>query len=280
MKKIIIYTAFIVSLLACRDGALTGDSIIIDDTTPQTEVDKWISSNVTNPYNIEVVYRWTDGETDLEKNLAPPEEDKVVGFMEVLKTLWIDTYVEQAGADFLKELSPKQILLIGSQNFNSDGSVTEGTAEGGRKIILYDVNGFDSHDASEVRSMIHVVHHEFAHIMHQTKDYSTDYDEITPEGYTTTWYNVEDSIAKQSGFITPYAMLNTDEDFVEMVATFITNSNAEWEAILSGISNPEGVASLRKKEAIVADYFMTSWGIDIYDFQKLVSDEINRIVNE
>lgn len=279
MKKLFLIFSLIGLLTSCSEESLT-DSIIVDNDRPKTEVDIWIDSNIVEPYNIEVKYRWDDKETDLSKNLVPPEEEKVVPFLEVLKSLWIDTYVEQAGADFVKTLSPKQILLIGSLNFNSDGTVTEGTAEGGRKIVLYDINGFDSHNAADVKHMIHVVHHEFAHIMHQTKDYSTEFDEITPEGYTSTWYNVSEAEAQNAGFITSYALSSTNEDFVEMIAIFLTNSNAEWEAILAGISDQSGVVAIRKKEAIMVDYFMKSWGIDMYDFQTQVSKEIDRIVNE
>ena len=266
------------SVISCSEDSLR-DSIIDDPVVTPSEVDNWISEHMTSSYNIEVVYKWNDGITDLSKNLVPPEEDKVVSFLNVLKVLWIDAYVKEASGDFFKSLSPKQILLIGSQNYNSDGTVTEGTAEGGRKIVLYGVNHFDSHSEDTVRHMIHVVHHEFAHIMHQTKDYGVEYKKITPAGYTSTWFNIETEDARNAGFISAYAQMNADEDFVEMIATFLTHSNDEWEAILAEIENPEGVKALRSKEVIVADYFMQSWGINLYDFQDLISGEIEQLVN-
>ncbi len=279
MKKINILLLLFIGFLtfSCSEDDLK-DSIIKDPVKVSSEVDDWISEKMTSPFNIEVIYKWDDEETDLAKNLVPPFQDTVIPFLNVLKTLWIDTYVEQAGEDFVKELSPKQILLVGSKNFNADGTITEGTAEGGRKIVLYGLNHFDPHGEESIKHMIHVVHHEFAHIMHQTKDFGIEYGKITPEGYTSTWFNTPTKKAREAGFITAYSQKSTHEDFVDMIATFLTNTNEEWEAILAEIENPKGVEAIRKKEAIIADYFMQSWGINFYDFQNLVSSEITRLV--
>lgn len=262
---------------SCSEEELS-DSIIKDPTVTLSETDVWIAGNFTSRFNIEVVYKWDDKESDLSKNLVPPKEEMVVPFLSVLKTLWMDAYTQEAGADFIKLLAPKQIFLVGSYNFNSDGTITEGTAEGGRKITLYGVNDFNSQNKMQVTQMIHVVHHEFAHIMHQTTDYGIEFGKITPSGYTSTWYNIPEHIANNSGFITPYAQMNTDEDFVEMISNFLINSHEEWEAILAGIEDPKGVESIRKKEAIMANYFAEKWDIDVYHFQKLVSDEIAKLI--
>ena len=60
----------------------------LKDLTP---TDLYIYKNYTKPYNVEVIYRWKDSETDVAKNLVPPEEEKVEPFLEILKTVWIDT---------------------------------------------------------------------------------------------------------------------------------------------------------------------------------------------
>ena len=51
-------------------------------------------------------------------------------------------YVEEAGKVFYNKYSPKFFILSGSNEYNSEGSITLGTAEGGRKVILYGVNLF------------------------------------------------------------------------------------------------------------------------------------------
>ncbi len=277
MKRISILL-YVFLAFSCSEDSLR-DTIIKDPVISLSEIDEWIIDNLTSPYNIEVVYKWDDEETDVSKNLVPPTEDKVINFLNVLKTLWIDTYVKQVGDNFIKELSPKQILLIGSKSFNTDGTITGGTAEGGRKIVLYDINNFDSSSEDKVKTMIHVVHHEFAHIMHQIKDFGVEFGKVTPSGYTATWHNNTLKDARNAGFITNYAQMNTSEDFVEMISIFLTNTNEQWEAILAGVENPEGVKALREKEAIVADYLMQNYEINIYEFQKLTSSEIARIIN-
>lgn len=278
MKRYYILTLLIALLsYSCSEENLDG-SIIKDPTIVPSEIDNWISGNFTSKFNIEIVYKWDDEESDITKNLVPPREDAVMPFLSVLKTLWIDTYTQEADENFIKLLAPKQMFLVGSQSYNGDGTITEGTAEGGRKIILYGVNDFDSHSKRAITHMIHVVHHEFAHIMHQTVDYGVEFGKITPSGYTSTWNTIPENIARNSGFITPYAQMNTDEDFVEMISNFLINSHEEWEAILAGIKDPKGVELIRKKEAIMADYLLDKWDIDIYHFQKLVSDEIAKLV--
>ena len=54
----------------------------LKDLTP---TDLYIYKNYTKPYNVEVIYRWKDSETDVAKNLVPPEEEKVEPFLEILK---------------------------------------------------------------------------------------------------------------------------------------------------------------------------------------------------
>jgi substrate import-associated zinc metallohydrolase lipoprotein len=278
MKRVLLLVFAGIIFSSCTKENI-GDTIIKDSIVQPTEIDNWISDNMNVPFNIEVIYKWNDEESDLSKNLVPPQEDSVLTFLNVVKTLWIDTYVDQAGEDFIKFLAPKQLLLIGSLNWNTNGTVTEGTAEGGRKIVLYGVNRFEAKNKDHIKHMIHVIHHEFAHIMHQTKDYGVEFGKITPSGYTSTWFNISTEEARNNGFITSYAQMNTNEDFVEMISNFLINSHDEWEAILAGIEDPEGVAAIREKEALIAEYFTRSWGIDIYEFQELVSSEIEKLVN-
>lgn len=278
-----IRAALIFSLLllgsSCATDEVSSKSIIIDETATTNEVDTWIDENMTKPYNIEVIYKWDDEETDLSKNLVPPEQAKVIPFLKVLQELWLKQYQGIAGADFIKRLTPKQILLVGSPNINNDGTVTEGTAEGGRKIILYSVNHFDATNKAQVKEMIHVVHHEFTHIMHQTEEFDVEFNTITPGGYTSTWYNVTLQEARNKGFVTSYAQSNTNEDFSEMVSNFVISTPAEWQAIINSVQNQTAKNAIKKKELMVADYFLKVWNIDIYEFQIQLSNRIVELTN-
>ena len=112
------------------------------------------------PYNVEVVYRWNQGDVssdDMRKNLVPPRESQVEPFLEMIEKVWMDTYTAEVGQQTLRSYIPKQLLLVGSASYNDDGSTTEGTAEGGRQIVLYSVNDFNF-ELEQIQSYAHVMH--------------------------------------------------------------------------------------------------------------------------
>lgn len=283
LKYILFSGLFIFLLSSCSDDDL-GKSII--NTTPPelNEVDEYIREVFVSPYNIDVIYRWDERENDKYYNLVPPKMELVQPMLEVIDTAWIQPYVMFGGEIFFKTYCPKQINMVGSPGVNNDGTITQGTAEGGIKIVLYQVNDFDRKNITTLLRYFHVMHHEFGHILHQKKFYSRDYQNITG-GYISEWYSVSDSDAWKKGFITPYSMSSPDEDFVEIIATMLTRSNNEWENYLNSISalsadHAEGVKKIRMKQAIVVNYFKTSWNIDIFKLQAEIYTRINKIVNE
>ena len=148
-----------------------------------------------------------------------------------------------------------------------------GEAESGRKVTLFVINDFMKTDVPAVKQMLHTIHHEFAHILHQSKLYPRNFKQITPSGYTATWYNTEDEEAWNLGFITPYARASTDEDFVEMISTMLVEGHDGYEAKL-GKASTNGKALLRQKEAIVVAYFKETWNIDFYQLQETTTAAI------
>ena len=165
--------------------------------------------------------------------------------------------------------------MVGSPQFNDDGTLVLGEAESGRKVTLFVINEFDSRNIFQVKEMLHTIHHEFAHILHQTVLYPREYKQITPSGYTASWYNTSDQAALNLGFITPYARASADEDFVEMIATMLVEGRDGFDQIVSQAS-PEGQALLRKKEAIVIGYFQDTWHIDFRTLQELTDEAITK----
>ena len=170
------YTYFIWILLVVVAGSCNdpyNDNLdkskinFVKTTTEKTALDEWIFENFTAGYNIEVKYRWDASETDLNKTLVPPDPGNVQEIMNVARKVWMEPYIAEAGETFLKTFTPKQFVLVGSPNFNTDGTITLGTAEGGRKIVLYTVNDFEDADRRQIKEQMHTVHHEFAHILHQ-----------------------------------------------------------------------------------------------------------------
>jgi hypothetical protein len=78
------------------------------------------------------------------------------------------------------------------------------------------------------------MHHEFCHILTQTKDYPTDFREISAGHYhTSDWVNVDDADAPKEGFVTGYASGEYNEDFAEVFATYVTSTDEVWNQILN-----------------------------------------------
>lgn len=235
------------------------------DTWVEGPVDVWLYENYVVPYNIEVKYRFDSYELALNKVLVPPMESKVITVMDAIKKTWIEPYNQEAGENFLKELAPKQFVLVGSPEYNTNGTITLGTAEGGLKVVLFKINDFEKENKAEVRQMLHTIHHEFGHILHQNIMYPEEFKRITT-GYTASWNDFSLEDARSRGYITEYARSQPDDDFVEMLSIMLIEGREGFNAIVS--EAPEDAQELlRQKEEIVVSYFKEAWNIDFYNLQ-------------
>ena len=235
--KYFILSVAALMLAACSEDALDSTSIFDKGSqTPKTEFDAWLQKNYVEPYNIDFKYRFEYKESDVSKNLAPADYDKAIALAKLTKYLWIESYEELMGRDFIRTYAPKVLNLIGSVAYDSNGGVVLGTAEGGMKIVLYNVNSLNPAklDMDFLNYwFFNTMHHEFAHILHQTKNYPTDFNEISKADYqSSSWVNLSDGEALAMGFVNNYASSETQEDFVQTIAFYITKSDEEWEELL------------------------------------------------
>ena len=275
MKKYIYTLLFAASIVlgACNEDKLDSHSIFNTESPERNAFDTWLLLNYIVPYNIQFNYKYIDKESDNTYNLIPAEYDKCVAMAKLTKYLWIDSYNELLGETFIKTYCPRMIQLIGSKAYNSQGSVVLGTAEGGLKITLYNVNELDVNNPNIDflnTWFFKTMHHEFAHILHQTKNYSTDFNLISTDYQGPSWLNLEsDEIANTLGFITRYASFSPDEDFVEIISNYITHDADYWENVLNN-GGALGKIKLQKKFDIVRKYLKDSWGIDIDKLRDIV----------
>lgn len=288
MKYIKIFTLLAVAVLlaGCSDDDLNSDSIFDTSSPERNEFDEWLQKNYTEPYNISFNYRYSDKETDNNYNLVPAQYDKAVAFAIMVRHIWLDAYAEAVGTDFIKKYSPRVMQLIGSGEYNSQGSIVLGTAEGGLKVTLFRVNAIDVDNPyidqtnpfpDKEREPIdlnywffHTMHHEFCHILTQQKNYSTDFQTISVGKYQTIgWINVDDSEAPEMGFVSGYASSEYNEDFAEIYATYITHTEEAWQQLLNAAGD-EGRAAILAKFEIVKDYFSSSWGINLEQLRDVV----------
>lgn len=321
MKKKYLYIAilFLGVITACNQAEDKITESNLDTETPDLNAtDLWLRENITTPYNIDVNYQWDEGRVDLDRYLYPPTLNKVVPIMKVIKKVWIDTYSDLGGEDFVKLVAPREFVLVGGSNLNPSGTRTLGFAEGGKNIVLFETDLVDVKNKSQVTRFIQTIQHEYTHILNQQVRYDEEaFKQITPGGYTAQWFNPADEeerfdIANSLGFITDYARLNEGEDFAEMVETILTNNAEDYKQIIDNIkakiisnavanaldnldagatqaeidaatqgatvtATPEAdnaIALIKAKEVIVAEYFKKSFNIDLYELQKLATDNI------
>ena len=272
-------------VVSCNDeDKLSENSIFPDETeTNVTELDTWLQANYQEPYNILVKYRFEFKESDEEKNLAPAAYDKSIALAKLTKYLWLESYEELKGRDFIRKYCPKILFFVGSYGYNSGGSVTLGVAEGGMKITLYNVNNID-YENPDVEFLNYwffkTMHHEFAHILHQTKPYPTDFREISAADYQSeSWVNLEEDQWLALGFISQYASRETQEDFVEIIANYITHDQAWWDGELARCVKYTYKGKDSNKEDIEKSFYgsePTKDALLAADIQEVTSTDVDR----
>ena len=267
---------------SCSEDKLSNVSVIVDPVEEPNEFDTWILGNYTNVYNIDVKYRIEDIEADMNYNLVPADLTKSVTITQLVKYLCLEAYDTVTGSpEFIKSYFPKILSLIGSPAYKNNGSMVLGTAEGGQKITLYNVNLLNMKDVEQLNEWyFRTIHHEFAHILHQTIPYTSAFEEISGANYITdNWSGLSEEDALQKGFITPYASSAVSEDFVELISVFATISPEQWEAKLALAEEEKspGRKIIEAKFAIVKNYLSESWNIDLEALRSEIAQRIEKM---
>lgn len=263
----------VILLSSCAKEELDSNSQIIDSSVKQNKFDEWLSENYVLPYNIEFIYRMEYIESDMNYYLVPAEYNKSVQIAKLMIHLCLEAYDEVTGSkDFIKTYFPKMIHVIGSPAYRNNGTMVLGTAEGGLKITLYMINSLQLEPDYLNEYYFHTMHHEFAHILHQTKPYTADFEMISGSDYVKdTWNDTykSDEEAWKAGFITPYGASEANEDFVELLSTYITNTPEFWSDMMK-TAGKEGSAIISQKFDIVYNYMKNTWNIDLDNLRDII----------
>jgi len=287
-RKLIYLTLVIVAtfgMISCSSEETFGDSIFKTDfeenpASASYAFDVWLKDAYLKPYNLDFRYKLQDVASDMEYNLVPTDLEKSIQMAKLVKYLWFDVYGTVAGPDFLKENGPRIIHLIGSPAYNPvSQTMLLGTAEGGIKVTLYRCNEIVPTDIDLLNEYyFRTMHHEFAHILHQKRNYPVDFGLISKGKYNPLgWQYVSDSEAATMGFVTPYAGSQNREDFVEIIANYLVRNDAQWNQLLDMASKPgvdyngtvlpddgiDGKALIIQKLSIARKWLKDSWSIDL-----------------
>lgn len=290
LKVIIATLAIGVFLQSCKKDDPLGnvDNIpgLGGDTWTPGAIDKWIFDSLVVPFNITVKYKWDQGELNqfFDKTLVPPKEEKVIPLMSSINKAWAKVYVEEAGSLFFKKISPKFFYLVGSPIYVRE-AVILGTAEGGRKVVLTDINnfrikgmpGYTLSDTGNVKRVFETIHHEYAHILDQNIKFPVEFSQSSASSYTSDWLNVTATEARNEGFVSQYAISGAVDDWAEMVSKMLVEGKGWFDQYVEGITFTGTTANgttaaaararLRQKEAVLISYFKQAWNIDFRRLQ-------------
>ena len=163
--------------MACsNDDELQEQSIIVaDKNVSDTPFDKWLNTYIVEPYNLRIDWRWNYNDIRLGYYTVPASYESAIVLAHILKHCCLEAYDEAAGISFTRRNFPKQIVFVGTWEYNNNGTYVLGTAEGGRKIWLAGVNHVKENiakGASQLNSQyLKTIHHEFTHILNQNTPY-------------------------------------------------------------------------------------------------------------
>lgn len=208
----------------------------LDRTQYTFPLDSFLEANYREVYNIRYLYKLVDISADMDYNLTPCSYQKSKEIAVLAKYLWFDVYGKLKSPEFLKEYAPRILHIIGSAAYNpSSGTMTLGEAKGGKKITFYRGNSMDVYDIADANEkFFKTLHHEFAHILHQTKVMPTEFGTLSLGQYDPLkWQNRNDSVVLSQGFVSTYASSEYPEDWVETIANYIVKDSITWEGMLN-----------------------------------------------
>ena len=267
-------TGLMVSLLiSCsKEEKLDSTSVFVDSKVEKNDLDKYIYTNFTIPYNLDIIYKYVDRESDLNYNLVPATYDASVRLVKLINYLGLEPYNDLTGSkEFIRSNFPKVLNFIGSSPIQNNGNVILGTAENGAKMTLYNLMNLNACTATNASYLTEqyfkTIHHEFQHILNQRKPFPSDFRAITGTTYVDdAWATVYTSngAAIAAGYVSRYASKAPEEDFAELFSIYVTRSQAAFDAALSVTgSTAAGRTLVLQKLNIVKTYMKDKWNIDM-----------------
>ena len=265
------------------DDPDTSISVITQPNTEINDFDRWLTANFNEPYNIDFKYRYEDIEGDFDYYLVPARYEDAITMAHLVKYLCVETYNEVAGTDFTCRYFPKMFYTVGEWEYQNNGTYILGTAEGGRKIFLAGLNYLPESLGNAGllnQRYFKTIHHEFTHILNQTKTIPAAFQTVTYDGYVGDMWSESPYNGQylNNGFISSYAQHSYTEDFAEMLSIYITNSETAWNNTVASAST-DGRSAISQKLDIVRDYMQSNFNIDIDELRDVVQRRQADVVN-
>ena len=244
--NILLAATFGLTVVSCSDDDDFTESIFdtsvetIDQDAATAPFDQWLYDNFVVPYNTEIQYKFNYPASNMSFQLSPTDYQKSQLLSYFIKYLFYDVYTLYGGQDFMKLYGPRIFHYIGSSAYSpTTGTETLGYASAGVKITLINVNNMklwtedNQYTPTDMdllnKDQFHTMHHEFSHILHQTKSYPVAFGQVTPGTYAPRDWQDRDSVeSHRLGYITQYGSSASYEDFVETLSCTITDTDYRW----------------------------------------------------
>lgn len=287
-------------IAGCQNGPLSDTSVLLPtaETTNESELDQWITQSITQPYQVEVLYRWDEKEL-LGTYVYPPQEEKVKSVLETVKYLFLESFELPAIGDlhYLKGKLPIRIKMYGGPNLDPNGVELLYNPLGTPvEMCIYNVNSFDPTDPEKVFLLVRSVFHQFAKRMLELYPYDRDkFYRISGHRYLSSTEPIAlplsyhqspkerfglDTYAGRRGCYTLYGLLSAEDDMAEMISVSLLSTPQQIQYLLEEVSIPEedndpevseryareaieAHSELLKKQAFLHQYIKVHWGLDL-----------------
>ncbi len=273
-------------LLGCYPDESLNVPVSSPPNTIITPLDQFIEDNFRKEYGMAIRYKFVDRYIRPTQRVAPPRLDVVQPMLDFIQKFWVDPFLEVPnGEAYFRAYVPSEVVLLGGFIFNSDGTVTLGTADAGAQITFTNVNGIDPTDKDWEALQLQTVYHEFAHIVHQRNKLPAGFETISIAGYTSagSWFTLTDEDALIRGFVSPYATSSPNEDFAETVAFYLYNTDFETAFMMDepNCATAEceernaGRELVRQKLTAISEHYIKVVKVDLKAVRNAVQAKLN-----
>ena len=272
-------------LAALALTGLTGCDADIDSVQPSRQVvasttvsslprlDRYIQQAFAKKYNVDIAYRYDDKVTDRRYLLAPVKEEKALEYLNLIDYMFFQVYEASTPEGYLQTHTIKYLNLFGSSGYAIDRRMAGAAPQG--MIWIYNINELNTQYTGTVRAdYISVLFHESAHTLHEERAYPPEFDKLSALEYQkqdafSYWWRTGQN-ASYAGFVSDYASTDADEDFAELFAYYILDSDSEWADRLKGAEGKNrsdakytGREIIEKKVAIMKEYLRSEYSADL-----------------
>ena len=273
------------ALVALSLSGLVGCDADIDKVQPSRQViptvnvselprlDHYIQLAFAKKYNVDIAYRYDDKVTDRRYLLAPVKESKALEYLNLIDYMFFQVYAASTPEGYLQTHTIKYLNLFGSSGYAIDRRMAGAAPQG--MIWIYNINELNTQYTKDVReNYISTLFHESAHTLHEERAYPPEFDKLSSLEYQkqdafSYWWRTGKN-AGYAGFVSDYASTDADEDFAELFAYYVLDSDSEWAERLKAAEGKNrtdakytGREIIEKKVAIMKAYLHSEYSADL-----------------